>query len=94
MSSGFKMLQSSDYDETAKFCSMFDRFFDCLNTRNANEGRQKRKPDLDPYRSVEDKRFDVSILYGVLHDVLLCSTWQCTCITLILLVHVVTQQRV
>ena len=54
------MLESS-YDETAKFCSMFDRFFDCLNTQNASEGKRKRKPDLDPYRSVEDKRFKVSI---------------------------------
>ena len=36
---------------------MFDWFFDCLKTRNASEGKGKRKkkPDLDPYRSVEDK---------------------------------------
>ena len=41
MSSAFKMLESSDYDETAKFCSMFYRFFDCLNMQNASEGKKK-----------------------------------------------------
>ena len=56
------MLQSSDYDETAKFCSMFDWFFNCLNTRNASEGKKKRKPDLDSYRSVEDKQLEVSVV--------------------------------
>lgn len=55
------MLGSSDYDQTAKFCSAFDRFFDCLNTRSASEGKKSRKPDLDPYRSVDDKRFDVCV---------------------------------
>lgn len=60
VSNAFKMMESDDYDQTAKFCYMFDRFFDCLNTRNASEGKKKRKPDLDPYRSVNDKRFDVS----------------------------------
>ena len=64
MSAAFNMLEtgSSDYEETSKFCRMFDRFFDCLNTRDAREGKHKRKPDLDPYRSVEDKRFDVSFV--------------------------------
>ena len=57
----FNMLGCSDYEETSKFCSMFDRFFDCLNTRNAKEGKQKRKLDLDPYRRVKDKRFEVSV---------------------------------
>ena len=54
--------ENSDYEETSKFCRMFDRFFDCLNTRDAREGKQKRKPDLESYRSVEDKRFDVSFV--------------------------------
>lgn len=61
MSAAFNLLESSDYEETSKFCYMFDRFFDCLNTRNAKEGKPKRKPDLDPHRSVEDKRFEVSV---------------------------------
>ena len=37
------------FSKTAKFYSMFDQFFDCLNTRNAEEEKQNRKPDLDPY---------------------------------------------
>lgn len=31
-------------------------FFDCMNTRQAGEGKHKRKPDLDPYRSGKDVR--------------------------------------
>ena len=57
------MLDRSEFDETAYFCSMFDRFFDCLNTRDAKEGKKKRKPDLDPYRSIEDGRFQVCDLF-------------------------------
>ena len=61
MSSAFKMMNKEEYEETARFCSMFDQFFDCLNTRDAREGKKKRKPNLDPYRSVNDKRFTVSL---------------------------------
>ena len=69
MSVAFGMLENSEYEETAKFCKMFDRFFDCMNTRDAKEGKQKRKPDLDPYRSVKDKRFDVSFEVVIIrHD--------------------------
>ena len=41
---------------------MFDKFFDCLNTQQAGEGKHKRKPDLDPYRSEYDARLNVSII--------------------------------
>ena len=44
--------------ETAKFVLLMDRFFDCMNTRHLNEGQRKLKPDLDPYRDVNDPRFD------------------------------------
>ena len=50
---------SDEYRETAKFCHMFDKFFDCLNTRNASEGKKKRKQDLEPYRRADDRRFEV-----------------------------------
>lgn len=46
--------------ETQRFCQMFDRFFDCLNVRSYTEGRKKRKPDLLPYRTVKDTRFEVN----------------------------------
>ena len=45
--------------ETQKFILMFDRLFDCLNVRDFNQWKVKRKPDLKPYRSVDDERFKV-----------------------------------
>ena len=59
MACAFNLLKKEEYEETSKFCCMFDRFFDCLNTRRAGEGKEKRKPDLDPYRSVNDIRLTV-----------------------------------
>ena len=39
---------------------MMDRFFDCLNvTRYMNHSK---KPELEPFKSVDGWRFDVSIL--------------------------------
>ena len=46
--------------ETATFILLADRFFDCLNGRSLVEGDYKRKPDLMPYRSQTDPRFQVS----------------------------------
>ena len=45
--------------ETEKFILMMDRFFDCLNVRSLNQWREKRKPDLKPYTSVNDPRLKV-----------------------------------
>ena len=36
---------------------MFDKFFDCLNVRNLDEYRKKRKPNPRLYRSPDDERF-------------------------------------
>ena len=52
-------MKKEEFAETFKFCKMFDRFFDCLNTRLAGEGTKKRKPDLEPYSNVDDPRLDV-----------------------------------
>ena len=49
----------ADTTETERFCRMFDRFFDCMNTRNLEEAKQKRKPDLKPYFSPTDSRLKV-----------------------------------
>ena len=62
MSNAFTLLNEEEYVETSRFCLIFDKFFDCLNTRRAGEGREKRKPDLEPYRSVSDIRLTVSII--------------------------------
>ena len=53
------MMKNDEYNETARFCHMLDRFFDCLNTRSIGEGRNKRKPDLEPYTSDQDERLNV-----------------------------------
>lgn len=52
-------MKDDELTETARFCLMFDKFFDCLNTRRFGEGKEKRKPDLDPYSSEKDRRFKV-----------------------------------
>ena len=44
--------------ETAKFCEMMDKYFDCLNVRNTTEAISKQKPFLNPYTSVHDERFE------------------------------------
>jgi hypothetical protein len=46
----------ADTTETERFCRFFNRFFDCLNTRNLYEGKQKRNDDLLPYTSSDDIR--------------------------------------
>lgn len=51
-----------DTTGTEKFCRMFDRFFDMLNTRSLTEGRKENKPDLLPYYSPKDKRFKVVVI--------------------------------
>ena len=33
---------------TAKYCEMFDKFFDCFNVRNTKEYITKQKPFLKP----------------------------------------------
>ena len=41
---------------TAEFCVLMDTFFDCLNVRNKEEYKIKRKPNLKPYSHVNDER--------------------------------------
>ena len=54
--------------ETQKFVRIFDRFFDCLNTRHPKEGILKRKPDLSPYRSLSDTRLKVCLYVKLYYD--------------------------
>ena len=42
---------------TAKFFSMMDKFFDCLNVRNTTEDVFKRKPFLMSYSDIDDPSF-------------------------------------
>ena len=47
-----------NYQGTAKFCLMMDKFFDCANVRSLAEGNNKRKPFLKPYTATDDERFE------------------------------------
>ena len=47
-----------DAEETAKFCEMINKFFDCLNVRSTTEHSRKRNPSLAPYTAVDDQRFE------------------------------------
>ena len=47
--------------ELSKFILLCDRFFDCLNTRSLVEDVRTRKPDMAPYRHIDDERFTVSL---------------------------------
>lgn len=60
MASAFEFYGSSETTETQIFVETFDKFFDCLNVRNLDEHRKRRKPNLEPYRSSDDKRLSVS----------------------------------
>ncbi len=51
----------AEAEATVKFLRMNDRMFDCMNVRSSTEGLRKRKPDLLPYTSLNDPRFDVCI---------------------------------
>ena len=42
--------------ETEFLIRQFDRLFDCLNVRSLSEWANKRKPDLKPYTSPDDRR--------------------------------------
>ena len=51
--------------ETEWFVRQFDKFFDCLNVRNLEEHRKRRKPNLKPYTDPEDERLIVSLYIHV-----------------------------
>ena len=65
MQNAFKTLRihgiMQDTEETERFCMMFDRFFDMLNTRAIDEGIRRKKVDLKPYEKVDDERFQVNV---------------------------------
>lgn len=57
----FTYFNEEGTDEVQQFVQLFDKFFDCVNVRDDQQWRRKRKPDLKPYRSLDDERFEVSI---------------------------------
>ena len=61
-------------EETQKFCIMFDRYFDMMNTRAIDEGLRQRKPDPRAYENV-DFRYATYIVMYVCSDVYLILQW-------------------
>ena len=57
MSIALKSFGPPEATSTAKYCEMFDKFFDCFNVRNTKEYITKQKHFLKPYTSVDDERF-------------------------------------
>ena len=51
--------------ETENFCRIFNKFFDCLNTRSLEEAAQKHNNDLACYRTGDDPRLKVYKLYYI-----------------------------
>ena len=49
----------NDTTETEKFCRVFNKLFDCFNSRSLEEAAQKRNEDVDCYRSASDPRLKV-----------------------------------
>ena len=67
MSVALEKFSPNEAKETANYCSLLDKFFDCLNVRNLDEHIKKRKPFLKPYTDLNDERFtwltDIFIKY-------------------------------
>lgn len=61
-----RLLGGPEVEETARFCSMMDKFFDAMNVGNFTCGRQSRKAFKAPYRSASDFRLTVS-------EIMFCS---------------------
>ena len=66
----------AETSETKMFVQIFDKFFDCLNVRNLDEHRKKRKPNLRPYTSPNDERLTVSFKKGIFLNIcIIISQW-------------------
>ena len=59
VSNAMKLSKREDVEETVKFVSYFDKFFDMLNVTNLVNGKHKRKDFQLPYISVSDTRLKV-----------------------------------
>ena len=72
VSKALRLTGGKEVSETARFVSMVDRFFDCLNVNNFTTGKFKRKVYQDPYRSAQDFRLKVKVhvwMYIYMHIV-------------------------
>ena len=74
-----QLTQGQESEETVRFITMFDRFFDCFNVRCFNAGKHQRKPFKQPYRSGNDFRLKVCTMCVYTHNTASCL---CSCFTL------------
>lgn len=56
MAAAIRLCGGEDAIETANFIEKMDKFFDCFNVSTLHQ----RKPFLEPYRSKNDFRLNVS----------------------------------
>jgi len=54
--------KNSTVEETAKFISMIDKFFDALNVTDINCGKKQKKPLQSPCRKIDDFRIKVYLV--------------------------------
>ena len=67
-----KTFGTTENSETAKYCQILDRFFDCFNVRSLEKHQKKTKPFLKPYINENDKRFS-----WMMNQFLSClNTWK------------------
>ena len=55
-----------DVIETVKFVRNMDKFFDCLNVTNFNDGIHHNKPFQEPYTSKDDIRLKVNEINDIM----------------------------
>ena len=58
VANALEMVYGDRTSATTEFIRHMDKFFDCLNVRNLNEGQQKRKDNLKPFTDPNDPRLD------------------------------------
>jgi len=55
-----KLTGGPEAQATATFIDMCDKFFDCLNVDNCNEGKNSKKDFKKPYTEKDDFRLKVA----------------------------------
>lgn len=67
VATALRLTGKDEVEETARFVTMFDRLFDCLNVADFDSGRHSRNPFKAPYRSGGDFRLKVRsyILFNI-----------------------------
>ena len=83
--------QGHESEETVRFITMFDQFFDCFNVRSYNAGKLQRKPFKQPYRSGSDFRLKVRVQICTCTHICTFSYFVCrhtTCYHIPLLHHI------